>query len=103
MDHIAFEPVGHLVNSCSPCAKFGSKPCKSRLVDRCAGAVLSECGIRLHKLIEVFPGTAHLASPQALLRLCRPAGQTSNPSPSYRQDKDLFALALHALSCILAP
>ena len=76
MGHIAFEPVGHCVNAGSPFAEFGSKPCKSRLVDRCASAVLSECGIRLNKLIEVFPGKTPLASPQALLRLRMHAGQT---------------------------
>ena len=98
MGHIAFEPVGNCVNSCSPFAKFGSKPCQSRVVDRCAGAVLSECGIRLHKLIERFPGTTHVASPQALRRLHRHARQTSNLSPAYRQADDLFVFALHALS-----
>src|SRR5712691_8898176 len=103
MGHIAVEPVGHCSNAGASLAELGSKPCTSRLVDRCAGTVLSECGIRLHKLIEVFPGTTHVASPQALLRLRRRAGQTSNPSPSYRQADDLFACALHALSCILAP
>src|SRR5215467_7527365 len=85
MGHIAFELVGNVVNACPPFAEFGGKPCQSRLVDRCAGAVLSECGIRLHKLIEVFPGTAHVPSPQALLCLRLHAGQTSS------------------LSCILAP
>jgi hypothetical protein len=98
MGHITFEPVGYCVNSCSPCAEFGSKLFNSRVVDRCAGAVLSECGIRLNELIEVSPGTTHVASPQALLRLRRYAGQTSNPSPSYRQADNLFALALHSLS-----
>jgi hypothetical protein len=39
------------------------------VVDRCAGAVLSKRRIRLNKLIEVFSGTTHVISPQALLRL----------------------------------
>jgi hypothetical protein len=76
--------------------------------DHCAGfdligrrAVARTSSRRL--LIEVFPGTTHVASPWALLRLRRHAGQTSNPSPSSRQADDLFAFAAHARSCILAP